>query len=107
MSDFSSRAESIVQFWEKNLLQGEIRPTCHQARRIYRVIEDGLQRALFADVTGSGKTLVSVAIKGLLDRKLGRKTKALLIGPEQALQTAWTQEEWDRYSIGLDLPSQQ
>jgi len=83
-----------------------IRPLGSQAQRIYEVVRNGTKRVLLADSTSAGKTFTTVAIKALLDEKQKRENKVLLVAPGQALQTAWTSEEFNRYCRDMNFRPQ-
>ncbi len=94
--------------WQQS--SGMVRPMMHQLVRIDAVVNNGIKRVVCGDTTGAGKTLVLVAIKGLTDARSlnegGKKTKALIIAPNQAIDTAWSQEQVDQYTSSLPIPQQ-
>jgi len=89
---------------------GALRPRPHQIVRIHEAVRNGKKRMLCADTTSAGKTLTAVADKGLLDEdfkeKKGRKAKALVIAPNQAVDSAWTNNEINKYTDAMQLPKQ-
>ncbi len=89
---------------------GILRPKPHQIVRIHEAVRNGKKRMLCADTTSAGKTLTAVADKGLLDEdfkeKKGRKAKALVIAPNQAVDSAWTNTEINKYTGAMQLPKQ-
>ena len=90
--------------------QNKIRPRFYQGSRIYEMVENGTNRVVCADTTSAGKTLTAVIIKALMDEKYkelkSRRAKALVIAPNQALDSAWTNYEINTYTDALQLSKQ-
>jgi ubiquinone/menaquinone biosynthesis C-methylase UbiE/superfamily II DNA or RNA helicase len=112
LEDAYLSALKVVDFGESlwNKGPGVLKPRMHQIIRIHEAVRNGKKRILCADATAAGKTFTAVAIKGLLDEdymsQKGRKAKALVIAPNQAIESAWSSDEINKYAQALVFPAQ-
>tara|TARA_Y100000310_G_scaffold2130_1_gene2660 strand:- start:967 stop:3510 length:2544 start_codon:yes stop_codon:yes gene_type:complete len=80
-------------------------PRMHQIIRMHEVMGNKTKRLVLEDTTSSGKTLNAIGIKGLLDQQ-NPENRALLVAPNQAIASAWNEDEINYYTQGLGLPNQ-
>ncbi|MBN2330902.1 MAG: methyltransferase domain-containing protein [Candidatus Aenigmarchaeota archaeon] len=101
-----AECNKFVDFWSGLCKRstGEITPTAHQTRRVYEALNNGNKRILCADATSSGKTFVTNLLHSLLSEEIGRPARTAVWAPNQAIQTAWTEEEQNSYreAMGMD-----
>lgn len=72
-------------------------PTLHQNFMSQELLRS--KGLIVASSTGAGKTLIGWLAYHDLDKKIkGRNARALVIGPNQAVDSAWTMEELGSYS---------
>jgi len=91
-----------LNYWDKlSESSNGLTPASHQARGAYEVLERGDGSVLFEYATGSGKTFIPSLVKAGLEDKLGRQARVLVVSPEQAFRTAWSQEELDSHGKSL------
>ncbi len=103
MSGVFSEIHEIIDYWNDLRARARIiKPTFGQAVRAHYLTQ-GVKSALLNDATSAGKTFAVYTTQGLQEEILGRNTKVLLLAPEQAIKTAWTQEELDQYSDNMNL----
>lgn len=95
-----------LNHWNESQNGNGLKPNYHQAEAVYEVLEKGNGRALIEHTTGSGKTFLTAQIKGGLEKKLGRPARVVVLSPEQALRTAWSEEELNLYADALNLDKQ-
>jgi len=104
IEEFLKWYEDVYRRFDK-ASDGKVKLAEYQARRIWEFVKNGTRRILYADITGAGKTLYSLIDKVLLDERLGKRTKALIVAPEQAINTAWS-DDISEYCQKLGLPRQ-
>ncbi|USN45263.1 MAG: DEAD/DEAH box helicase family protein [Candidatus Woesearchaeota archaeon] len=103
-------AEHVINFGQSLVArsQGSITPFPHQVVRIHESVKNKTKRTVLEDGTGAGKTLTAITVYNLLNESIqqekGRRAKALVVAPNQALEEAWSQEKLDEYTFALGLP---
>lgn len=101
------RLNRKADYWEALLERStDLKPSYHQAKAAFETLEGGDGRVLFAHATGSGKTFTTFLIKAGFEEKVGRPARVVVWSPEQAIRTAWSQEELDTYSKSFGVDSQ-